>query len=117
MASKLGWVSADVDTQTYIFINDVITTTQQQVLNAGYPNSWKGYYVADNYVPADYEMDKEVTEDPAYASLMEEALLSIPTLSIVTDKEYLFDPAVGIYMNSSCIGIFTRKHYILSFCQ
>jgi hypothetical protein len=92
IAYKTGWRLTNVDTQTYIFIDDVITQSQQHALSAGYPNSWSGY-------PADYEMDPEVTNDPEYSGQMADALLSIPTLSIVTDKEYLFDPTIGIYMN------------------
>ncbi len=92
MAGKPGWMPTNVDTQTYIFINDVITQTQEQALNASYPAYWSGY-------PADYEMDPDVYNDPAYKRHMDDALLSVPTLSIVTDKEYLFDPGIGIYMN------------------
>ncbi len=74
-----------VGTHTYIFLDDTITKSQQQVLNAGYPDKW-----FENY-PADYEMDPQVYNDSAYASLMDDALLSIPTLSVVTDKDNLFN--------------------------
>jgi hypothetical protein len=92
VAMKSGWKPSHIDTHTYIFFDDVIKQTQQQALDAGYPDSWNGY-------PADYEMDPEVYDDPDYAGLMREAMLSIPTISIVTDKEYLFSQLAGIYTN------------------
>ena len=92
-AIKDGWLPSNVDTQTYIFLNDAITCTQSEVLAKGYPDRWFGSY------PADYEMDPEVYTDPAYADLMAGAMLSIPTVSLVTDKGNLFnrtsDPETG----------------------
>jgi hypothetical protein len=96
-AYKEGWKSSNVNTQTYIFVNDVITETQDQALNADYPTSWDGF-------PADYEMDPEIYSDPAYSGQMAEALLSIPTLSISTNKEYLFGATQGIYTHSLSEG-------------
>jgi len=97
-AMKSGWKPSHVDTHTYIFTDDVIKQTQQQALDAGYPDSWSGY-------PADYEMDPQVYNDPDYAGLMREAMLSIPTISIVTDEEYLFSPFIGIYTNPLAEGV------------
>jgi len=99
MAHKSGWMPTNVDTHTYIFLDDVITQTQQQALNAGYPSNWGHYSEIGGTAKADYEMDPNIYNDPDYNSQMADALLSIPTLSIVTDKEFLFDPSVGIYMN------------------
>jgi len=104
-AIKAGWKPTNVDTQTYIFLADTIRKSQQQVLNAGYPSTWfEG-------LPADYEMDPQVYNDPAYASVMEGALQSLPTLSIVTNKDNLFshqkDPDKGgiyIYTGHSTTG-------------
>jgi hypothetical protein len=92
LAYKAGWLSSDVDTHTYIFPARVVVQSQQQALNAGYPSTWSGY-------PADYEMDPEIYTNPDYNGLMKEALLSIPTMSIATDKKNLFDPSTGIYTN------------------
>jgi len=78
-----------VDTHTYIFIDDVI---EQPDFPPGYPKTWSGY-------TADYEMDPDVYNDPDYSDQMADALLSIPTVSIVTDKEFLFDNSIGIYTN------------------
>jgi hypothetical protein len=96
-AIKAGWKSSDIDTHTYIFPADVIVQSQQKALSAGYPSSWNGH-------PGDYEMDRQVYGDPEYAGLMEEALLSIPTVSVTTDKDNLFSPSQGIYVNTTKTG-------------
>ncbi|MBN1362474.1 MAG: lamin tail domain-containing protein [Sedimentisphaerales bacterium] len=92
-ALKAGWLASNVDTHTYLFLDEVLSKRQSQVVAAGYPNAWSGSY------PADYEMDPEIVNDPAYASQMRAAMLAIPTLSLVTDKGNLFnrtnDPVTG----------------------
>jgi len=98
MAFRFGWRASNIDTQTYVFPEQVIRQSQQDGLQLGYPESWGGY-------PADYEMDPEVVEDPAYADDMHEALLALPVVSIVTDKDSLFDSAQGIYMNTTRTGL------------
>lgn len=88
-AFKPGWYNAGgIATQTYLFPADVLT----QSAPGDYPTEWSGY-------PADYGMDPEVYSDPNYAGVMNKALRSLPTLSIVMDKDALFDPAAGIYQN------------------
>jgi len=104
-AVKHGWKPTDIDTHTYIILHDVIRQTQQEALLAGYPSEWWGGY------PADYEMDPDVYNDPDYAGLMDDALLSIPTVSLVTNQDNLFshenDPEHGgiyIYTGHSITG-------------
>ena len=104
-AIRHGFKPTDVVTHTYIFPADTIRKSQQQVLNAGYPSKWFETY------PADYEMDPQIYNHSAYAAWMDDALLSIPTLSVVTDKNNLFshqkDPDIGgiyIYTGHSTTG-------------
>ncbi|MBN2132990.1 MAG: lamin tail domain-containing protein, partial [Sedimentisphaerales bacterium] len=85
VAVRPGWMPSDVDTHTYIFLDDVITRSQSEVFARGYPSQWYGS------LPADYEMDPQVYNDPDYADLMDDALLAIPTVSLVTTKNYFFD--------------------------
>lgn len=94
-----GRSPSDLVTHTYLFLNDVIACSQSQVLAQGYPDAWFGGQ------PADYEMDPEICFGPAYANLMRDALLAVPTVSLVTDKDGLFshshDPqAGGIYIHT-----------------
>jgi len=82
-ALKDGWKSSNVSTQTYIFIDYTIVQNQGQARSDGYPSKWSNY-------TADYEMDEDIYYDPNYSGQMADAMLSVPTLSIVTNKEYLF---------------------------
>ncbi|MEX2185715.1 MAG: lamin tail domain-containing protein [Pirellulales bacterium] len=84
-AFKQGFEPSNVDTQTYIFLDDVLTQT-----GAGQPTSWNGF-------PADYAMDPNVVNNPAYAATIKSDLQAIPTMSIVMDPADLFGPASGIY--------------------
>lgn len=97
-AVRAGWLPSNIDTQTYIFPSHVIVQSQQQALDAGYPASWGGY-------AADYEMDPEIYTSRAYSAQMRDMLLSIRTLSIVTDKDNLFHGSTGIYMNPTQRGL------------
>ncbi len=104
-AVKHGWKTTEVYTHTYMFLHDIIRQTQREALLKGYPNEWWGGY------PADYEMDPDIYNDPDYADLMQEALLSIPSVSLVTNKDNLFshenDPQFGgiyIYTGHSITG-------------
>jgi hypothetical protein len=102
MAIKDGWLPTEIFTHTYIFIDDVIVQDQQQALREGYTDTWSNY-------PADYEMDPEIYNDPDYADFMDDALLSIPTMSIVTDKGNLFGSSAGIYTHPLSEGIEWEK--------
>lgn len=76
-----------ITTQTYIFIDDVINQSNEP---DGYPAEWGSYTALDGNAIADYEMDPELMEDAAFADSVKKALLDIPTISIVTDKDNLF---------------------------
>jgi len=93
-AYKDDYLPSNVDTHTYIFIADVI---KQDNAPEGFPSTLK--WTGNPDLPADYEMDPEVTEDPLYKDLMRESLLSIPTISLVTNLEHLYDRDTGLYQN------------------
>ena len=98
-AFKADFVPTNVDTQTYLFVDDVL---RQSNSPAGYPDSWK---TDTRPLPADYEMDPDITQHPAYQDIVDDSLLSIPTISIVTDIDNLFDFDTGIYMNPQQRGV------------
>jgi hypothetical protein len=81
-AFKPGLYPAPVDTHTYIFLDQVLIQPKNP---PGFPKTWGGYKGVP--VMADYEMDPEVVNDPRYRQAIEEALTSIPTISIVTDRQ------------------------------
>ncbi|MEM9656942.1 MAG: CotH kinase family protein, partial [Planctomycetota bacterium] len=86
-----GWVETNVDTQTYLYLDDVV---DQPASPSGFPSSWGG-------APAvDYAMDPQVVNDPAYSQDLIDGLREIPTLSIVTPVEDLFGSG-GLYSNTT----------------
>jgi len=97
-AFKTGFLPSDVDTETYIFVNDVIRQSPTGATPPGWPATWGANDV-------DYGMDPDVVNDPAYTSAVTNGLKSIPTYSIVTELSNLFDSATGIYANASQDGI------------
>lgn len=83
-------------TQTYIFIENVLV---QKYPGGSWPTS------SVNGQALDFEMDSKVTQSSLYKNDMEASLLSIPSISIVTDNESLFDLRTGIYVNALMHGI------------
>ncbi len=91
-AFKPGCRPSRVETQTFIFANDV----QRQPSNpSGFPAAW-------GVTLADYEMDPEIANSLVRQQLTQ-ALKSLPTMSIVMDVEDLFG-AKGIYTNWGSSG-------------
>ncbi|HVO75984.1 MAG TPA: CotH kinase family protein, partial [Ignavibacteriaceae bacterium] len=88
--------TSEVLTQTYLFIDDVIKQDYQATLNSGFPSSW-------GTLTPDYGMDPDIVNDSKYGSHLKEALLSIPTISIVMNINDLFG-SNGIYTNSENTG-------------
>ncbi len=48
----------------------------------------------------DYEVDPRVVNHPYYSDIIDDAFLEIPSISIITDNDNLFNPATGIYVNA-----------------
>ena len=91
-AFKDGFAPSNVDTHTYLFLDDVIT----QSADGTAPSGWPAGPVSGQVF--DYGMDPNVVA-PNEAALRA-GLASIPTVSIVTDLPNLVDPATGIYVKS-----------------
>ena len=94
IAMKDEFLPTNIDTQTYLFVSDII----QQTRPAGYPTTWGGGN-------ADYDMDPDVVNDPDYANEFEEAFAALPTLSLVFDPDAFFHPTTGIYQRPQSEGI------------
>ncbi len=93
-ATKESFQSTNIDTQTYLFVDDIV----EQRRPAGYPSAWGGGR-------ADYDMDPDIVDDPAYADAFDEAFAAVPTLSLVFDPDALFDRNRGIYQRPDGEGI------------
>ncbi len=87
-AFKSGWMSSGVDTHTYLQIDQVAS---QPAKPTGFPTAWGS-------TQADYEMDPDVVNNALYRGQMRAALLSLPTMSIVTTVDNLFGTQ-GIHAN------------------
>lgn len=90
LAMKAGCESGKPSAHTYIFLSDVI---HQPANPAGFPALWAG-------AAADYEMDPDVVNDPAYRDEILPALRSLRTMSIVMAPDDLFGNERGIYSNA-----------------
>ena len=95
VAVKPGWMSSNTDTQTYIFPAQVAS---QSTAPVGFPTSWRG-------TTADYAMDPDVVNDPRYRDQLTDALLSLPSMSLVMTNGDLFDSSAGIYANPRSEGV------------
>ncbi len=95
MAFKDDLVPANVDTHTYIFLDDVITQDYQAVLAAGFPSSWGG-------TAADYGFDMTLISQNT--ATIRDDLQAIPTISIAMHVDDMFGPN-GIYTNSTNRGV------------
>jgi hypothetical protein len=104
IAYKSGWVSTNVDTQTYLFIDDIASQSETDATNAGWPAAGVENWDIDLQV-MDYEMDPDIVNHASFSGLIDDALLSIPSISLVTDLPNLVDQNTGIYENAVGQGI------------
>ncbi len=94
MAYKAGMQDSKVTTHTYIFLDDVLSQSENQ---PGYPNwSIDGALDPRGY-RLDYEMDPSVVNSGSYRNMIRQALQDIPSLSIVMNKDDMFGNSSGIY--------------------
>ena len=92
-AFKDGFLPTNVDTQSYIFLSDVINQPNNP------PNTttlWAGRI-------ADYEMDQEVVTDPDYVDEVIPALEKFASLSLTIDPDDFYGTQ-GLYQNPESSG-------------
>ncbi len=94
------YIPANVDTHTYIFAADVVKQPNDP---ASFPTDW-GTHIMYNWktqvmesflAAADYGMDTSV----ATAHQLKKAIEFLPAISLVMDRDDLFDSTAGIYSN------------------
>ena len=85
-ATAPGLAATDIDTQTYIFPEAVVT----QIIPDGYPTAWG---LESN---ADYDVDTEISQSATYADRFLQGLRELPTVSVSADLEDIFGRR-GIY--------------------
>ena len=96
-AFKTGWDQTDVDTHTYIFLDDVLQQSPAGTPPAGWPVGPVNGQVYD------YGMDPAIVgstnPQTGGAQQVKAALMAIPSFSIVADQKNLTDAVTGIYSN------------------
>ena len=97
-AFKEGMLPSNIDTQSYLFLNDVI----RQSSNGTPPEGWPTSNINNQHIS--YGMDPDVVFGSNTAAEVVEALKSISTLSIVIDLDHLFDSRTGIFTNARSDG-------------
>ena len=87
----------DIATRTFLFSADILQQT-----GTGAPGTWG----TNNGAPviADYEMDPEIVNHPAYRDELPRALRALPMVAITLNPPDLWDPAHGIYSNPRQTG-------------
>lgn len=104
-ATKPGYEATNIDTQTYVFLSNV---ANQPANPPGVPANWGSS-------SADYGIDPDVTETTLPGHSFEEALVSIPTMSLSTAPGDLFGSSNGIYNNSGQKGDAWERQASLEF--
>lgn len=94
VALRSGWVASEPTTASYLFADDVIT--QPETTPAGFPADAERTHV--------YKYGFNPTVVAGNEAALIDSLTSIPTFSIVTDPDNLFDVDTGIYENSQMTG-------------
>ena len=95
MAFKSGERSSQVETRTYLFLQDVIRQSSRP------PPGWPVSGI--NGQTLDYGMASPASVGASTDEVLQ-ALRSLPTISLVIDRADFFDPSRGIYVNASRRG-------------
>ena len=113
IAAFSNWLPTNIDTHTYIFIEDVV---QQPTDPPGWPSDWGFDSQVGQNVASDYEMDPRVVNDANGLGVytVQEALLDIPTVAISMNQADITGGTGGVLTNPR--GRFEREcsiEYIL----
>jgi hypothetical protein len=101
-AFMTGLQASDVDTQTYIFLSDVLT----QSANGAAPNvggtQWPTGPVNGQIL--DYGMDPDIVNNVTWGPQLLGALKAIPTINIAVNVNDMFGTTTGIFVNPRSDG-------------
>jgi CotH kinase protein/Lamin Tail Domain/Secretion system C-terminal sorting domain/Fn3 associated/Chitobiase/beta-hexosaminidase C-terminal domain len=102
---------SDIKTNTYLFPNMINLLSRDNQLPGP---KWLRFGGSHDI---DYGMDPDIYNHQAYSAQMEDAFLSIPTFSVVTDLGSLFHADSGIYVNSFFHGEDWERNISLELLQ
>ena len=89
--TKEGYKPGKPKSRTFIYIENVKTQSHPG-------GNWPTGSV--NKQTIDLDIDSRVINNPDYIEFIDDALLDIPSISIITDENNLFNPVTGIYVNA-----------------
>ncbi|MGI9430044.1 MAG: CotH kinase family protein [Bythopirellula sp.] len=99
-AFKDDFAPTNVDTQTYVFLDDVIANqTERAGTPAGFPAN-----NAINGKDMDFGFAADIYNHATWGPQLRPALEALPSLSMVTDPDNLFNSSSGIYVNTGGSG-------------
>lgn len=114
-AVKAGYADSPITTETYIFLDDVVaqsinpSNSANNPFDLAYPSVWQanasGDYNMDPDIVAQWDDDNPANQDFG----IREALMSLPTMSIVLPHSDLWNAATGIYPNAVNEGAAWRR--------
>ncbi|KAA1261226.1 CotH protein [Rubripirellula obstinata] len=91
IGTKQDFFSRPSVTRTYLFLDDVLTQSNDGSTPANWPTDYGNRAM-------DFGIDPEVVNIET-AARVKAALLDLPTISLTTDLDNLFNPNTGIYAN------------------
>ncbi|MGK0185276.1 MAG: hypothetical protein ACI9R3_001052 [Verrucomicrobiales bacterium] len=108
-AHREGFLSTNTDTQTYLFIEDILAQPEEP---EGFPLNWGNGPGVNGQLTdrSDFAMDPRIVGDAPFTDLSEEmfdwdqALKSIPSMSLVLPILDLLDPNDGIHARARSRG-------------
>ncbi len=96
-AFRPGFAPTEVVTRSFLFPEQVGAQT-----GADFPKFWG--FTNGQPVAAFYAMDRRITRRPDYQPDFLAGLTALPSLSLVTDRDNLFEASRGIYANPMATG-------------
>ncbi|MDG2385534.1 MAG: Ig-like domain-containing protein [Pirellulaceae bacterium] len=98
-AFKNGLDPSNVETATYLFVEDILLQSQSGNPPAGFPSSTN-----INGQTLDYGMDPTIVNSGTWGPQLESALKQVPSMSIVMDIDDLLGSSKGIYTHAGNHG-------------
>ena len=104
IAYRAGWKPTNVDTNTYLFVDDIVTQTTATSIARGFPSTSVNGQVFRYGVAL-----ANVTAGGGTLQSFKDALAAAPSVCVTTDIANLTNTSTGIYVNPSKRGLFWER--------
>jgi len=99
-AFRSSYIPSQVSTRSFFFTSDIV---RQSPTGARPGSDWPNRGRVNGQV-IDYGMDPDVVNHASFRNRIEDGLLQIKSISLVTDIDNFFDSSSGIYVNARADG-------------